>query len=156
MFSNSNQVARFDYILEEVKCGIFTQLVCTQLFGLGENQHHIYDLNIDGPRYFRIYSNSRCLSHFKHKQLIMAMMMRVVVGSKDHSFGSAPGAGGSEVNKVENGNKEGQHSSASVQLFSKNVQPAHISTYVQLNPLILQEMPSSCPFSTLSMRDSHL
>ena len=34
-------------------------------------------------------------------------MMRVVVGSKDHSFGSAPGAGGSEVNKVENGNKEG-------------------------------------------------
>ena len=68
---------------------------------------YVYDLNKDGPRYFTICSNSRCLSPFKHKQLTLAMMMRVVVGSKDHSFGSAPGAGGSEVNKVENGNKEG-------------------------------------------------
>ena len=64
--------------------------------------------------------------------------------------------GGRRLTKSRMGIRRERHSSASVQLFSKNVQPAHISTYVQLNPLILQEMPSSCPFSTLSMRDSRL
>ena len=64
--------------------------------------------------------------------------------------------GGRRLTKSRMGIRRERHSSASVQLFSKNVQPAHISTYVQPNPLILQEMPSSCPFSTLSMRDSRL